>query len=126
MSAFSREQSLKRSTSPKRPKSPKRSQFQEVQYASTSSGVPEDNLECPVCLYVIEYDNCVMCIHGHRIHETCYINLRTKQCPMCRERQFIYCKTNGRYAYVQRKGGKKRKTKKIHNRKRTSTKKIMD
>jgi len=102
----------------------------EFKYAKTRENLPKDSdFQCPICYENIDIDevkngqcNCVICINGHRTHNTCYNQSNAPECPVCRSQTMKFCKSYLGYGYVERKGGKKRKThkrRKINKKRKT-------
>jgi hypothetical protein len=89
-----------------------------LEYVATKDQLPADSdFECSICLNNIDVDekvddtpNCVICINGHRTHNTCLSGSHIRECPVCRTKELRFCKSKLGYSYVARKGGKKRKT----------------
>ena len=102
-----------------------------MEIAKTKDDLPPDtNLECPICYDNINLDevrqgvpNCLICENGHRMHYTCFTQTDKHECPVCRNKKLTYCKTRNGYSYVERKGGKKRKTRKSKRKTRKSKRK---
>ena len=91
---------------------------------------PED-LECPICLEGIKDDevkngvpNCILCENGHRCHRECYFMQTKRECPICKNTNMHNCKSILGYAYVPRKGGKKRMSRKYQKKTNKSKKKL--
>lgn len=84
-----------------------------LKYVETKEQLPMDSdFECPICLNHIHVDemvdgvpNCVICINGHRIHNTCFRQSTKPECPVCKESDIRFCKSIFGYSYVERKGG---------------------
>ena len=91
-----------------------------MEKATTKDDLPPDtDLECPICMNNINLDevndgvpNCLICENGHRMHYNCFTQTDKHECPVCRNNKLTYCKTRNGYLYANRKGGKKRKTRK--------------
>jgi len=88
-----------------------------LQYVKTKEELPDGDNECPICLEPIDIDekidevpNCVICINGHRMHNNCLNSTHRRECTVCRSTELRFCKSKLGYSYVERKGGKKRKT----------------
>jgi len=101
-----------------------------IEYAKTKDDLPKDtDLQCQICLEDIDLDSknygvpdCVICDNGHRCHQSCYQRYNTPNCPLCKNTQMKFCKSQLGYAYSPRKGGKRnkgKKTKKSYKKKKT-------
>jgi hypothetical protein len=106
-----------------------------MEIAKTKDDLPPDtDLECPICMNKIDIDeikggvpNCLICENGHRMHRDCPSNPSSgfnhiNECPVCRNKNMKNCKSRNGYSYVERKGGKKRKTNKRKTNKRKTSK----
>ena len=107
-----------------------------LEIAKTKADLPSDtDLQCPICYDNINLDevkegvpNCLICENGHRMHRHCPSNPSVNpinQCPVCRTKNMVNCKSAKGYSYAERKGGKKRrrktyKRKKTYKRRKTS------
>jgi len=95
-----------------------------LQYVKTKDQLPIDSdYNCPICMDNIDLDetvygvpNCVICGNGHRMHNSCFNQTRNHECPSCKTQVIKFCKSQLGYSYVEREGGKKRKT---HKKKKT-------
>jgi hypothetical protein len=107
-----------------------------MEIAKTKDDLPPDtDLECPICYENINLDevrqgvpNCLICENGHRIHRDCPSNPSSgfnhiNECPVCRNKNMKNCKSRNGYSYVERKGGKKRKTRKSKRKTRKNKRK---
>ena len=102
-----------------------------LKYVATKAELPKDtDFECPICFENIDIDevvngapNCVICSNGHRMHNICYKRFGKLECPVCRSSEIRFCRSKALgYSYVERKGGKIRKTyKKRKTKKRKQT-----
>lgn len=119
--------------------------LQKLKYAKTLKDIPkysEDDFVCPICLSEINIDddkitngtykgmnNCVICENGHRMHYSCFSEIKKNdyyeplKCPICRSPDIRRCKSVNGYSYVERSGGKKRKTLRRNRNKRHRTQK---
>ena len=56
--------------------------------------------------------NCMICDEGHRTHRHCFAsNYYKHECPLCRNKNMINCKSRAGYSYAPRKGGKRQSKK---------------
>ena len=106
-----------------------------LKYVATKAELPKDtDYECPICFENIDIDevvdgapNCVICSNGHRMHNNFYNSyVRASgelKCPLCKSSEFRFCRSKALgYSYVERKGGKIKKTyKKRKTKKRKQT-----
>lgn len=104
-----------------------------LSYVDSKDELPSNiDTDCPICFEPINVNedvngmpNCVICSEcGHRFHRICYDKTKTNICPICREVNTMRnCKSNLGYSYVERKGGKRRTSKRKKTNKRRKTNK---
>lgn len=91
-----------------------------LKIAETENDLPKYiDLECPICYRDIDVGEikdhvptCMICDNGHMVHNKCFQKTNKHQCPLCKNQHMRYCKTTNGYLYAERKGGKRRRSKK--------------
>lgn len=123
-----------------------RNPYNKIRFANTKKQLPQyvDNT-CYICREEIDIDeiidvneitgvnkelhkgsNCLMCSNGHRVHTRCSGKMNTRYCPICKNPVNTMCGYNATangYAYVERKGGKKSKSRKSTRKVKSKTRK---